>query len=984
MRTFGAWLAGVLLVPFLAGSALAQNSTGSINGLVTDSTGRPVAGADVVARNISTSAERQTTTRSTGAYNLPGLVPAAYDITVRSVGMGAQTQRIQVGIGQSLIVNFRLSSRTVELEAITIAAPPPETRTSEVATNVTEQQIERLPTPSRNFLDLAALAPGITVSEDRINGTGFRTFQGGGQSANAVNVFIDGTSLKNDLTGGGVTGQDASRGNPFPRNAIQEYRVISQNFKAEYQKASSAIVTATTRSGGNTWSGSAFLSYLGQSLVSLDTFQVADKANNPTTFKEPEFSRYLGGASFGGPIIKDKLHFFGSFEVNRQNRSNRVDFQPPAGGAFPSLDTVNLTQYNGNFTSPFRERLFFGKFTYAVNPRSTAELSLSNRHETDVRDFGTSNCNGGNICAFDEAVNFRQNVTIGQARYNIFSGPWFNEAKVDYSRFRRNPSPNETGLPQRVFLNLPNGSAVIGSNRSTQDFIQKRLGFRDDLTYSGFRAGGQHVLKGGASIDFVTYDINKDNDGTPRFLYDSVANGQTFNYDHPFELNYGTGNPVLNKKNTEVGLYLQDDWSPTSRLTLNVGVRWDFETKMFNTDYVTPQNVVDTLTRYNDSLPTPLDLSKYISTGSERKPFYGAIQPRLGFSYALDAENKTTIFGGFGIYYDRSLFDVSVDETLKLTHPSYDIRFLAPGQAPTAGFVQWNDSYLTADRAVLDQLVGTFGTPEAWLISSDVKVPKSKQWNLGVRHLFGSLAVSVTYAGVRGVDQLTLNWANFGLNPNGSCCTSFNLGAHGFSNFIYSSNDAKTWYDALLVQIDRPYRRSSENFGWGAGLSFTYAKRQLEGVDNLGDLFAFPNTINIGKHSSNDEKARIVANFITDVPFLYGVQFSGLITLGGKFRQDVGCPERFCGSGTTGNQFQQGGFTVPGTFPYQTVDLRLRKDFPSLGGTRLGLTLDAFNVLNHNNFGCYNTGNRTDANFGDPGCVVSDARRFVIGAEYDF
>jgi hypothetical protein len=121
-----------------------------------------------------------------------------------------------------------------------------------------------------------------------------------------------------------------------------------------------------------------------------------------------------------------------------------------------------------------------------------------------------------------------------------------------------------------------------------------------------------------------------------------------------------------------------------------------------------------------------------------------------------------------------------------------------------------------------------------------------------------------------------------------------------------------------------------------------------------------------------------------DVPYLYGAQLSALITLGGKFRQDVGCPARFCGSGTTGNQFERGAFTVPGTFPYQSVDLRLRKDFPSIRGTRLGITLDAFNIFNRDNFGCYNTGNRNDANFGDPSCVVSDARRFVIGAEYDF
>ena len=985
----GLALAGLMLMVIATGTLHAQNVTGSIRGTVTDSAGTPIAGADIIAKNVASGAERMTTSRDNGTYALLGLTAASYDLTVRRIGMGGTTQRVQVQIGQSLIHNFVLRQRTVQIEEVTIASgtPPIETRTSEVATNVTTQQIERLPTPSRNFLDLAALAPGVTVSEDRIGQTGFRTFSAGGQSASSVNIFVDGTSLKNDVTAGGVSGQDASRGNPFPRNAIQEYRVISQNFKAEYQKASSAVITATTRSGGNSWAGSAFFTYQNEGFVALDTFQVVQQEASPSTFAEPEYSRILGGASIGGPIIRDRLHFFGSFEVNRQNRDATVNFQPPTG--FPALDSVNLGQYNGNFVSPFRERLLFGKLTYAVSPRSTAELSFNNRNETDVRDFGP--CCGVGFNAFTEAVNFRQNISVAQLKYNMFRGSWLNESKVDYSRFRRNPSPNESGDPQRLFQ-IPGGDYIIGSSRSTQDFIQRRLGLRNDLTYSGFRAAGEHIFKTGVSVDFVTYDILKDNDGTPRFLYNAG-----FNYEHPFELNYGTGDPRLKKTNTQFGLYLQDDWSPTSRLTINAGIRWDFETNMFNTDYITPQNVVDTLTRYNDSLPTPLDLNRYINDGNRRKPFYGAFQPRLGFSYALDRGNKTTIFGGFGIYYDRSLFDISVDETLKLTHPQYRIVFSAPGTvvAPP-GEVLWDDSYLTADRAVLDQLVGTFGVPEAWLIDNEAKVPKSRQYNLGVRRLFGSLGVSVTYAGVRGVDQLTMNWANFGLNPDGSCCTNFNLGAHGFSNFIYTTSDAKTWYDALLVQIDRPYRRSSENFGWGAGIAFTYAKRQLEGLDastDLGSSFpgAFPNTANIPKHPANDERARIVANWITDVPYLWGIQFSGLITLGSGNKQDIGGPIRFNPTG-----YERGGFSPPGQnflifgkWVYRNVDLRLRKDFPSFGRGRLGITMDLFNAFNYDNFGCFAT--PPNAANGDPHpdlgkstCVISDARRLQMGAEYDF
>ncbi|MGH8223794.1 MAG: hypothetical protein ACREQZ_12555, partial [Woeseiaceae bacterium] len=345
-----------------------------------------------------------------------------------------------------------------------------------------------------------------------------------------------------------------------------------------------------------------------------------------------------------------------------------------------------------------------------------------------------------------------------------------------------------------------------------------------------------------------------------------------------------------------------------------------------------------------------------------------------------------TIFGGFGIYYDRSLFDISVDETLKLTHPTFTVQFAHPDSTPAPGQAAWIDSYLTADKATLDNLVHTQGAPEAWLIDSKVKVPKSRQWTLGIRRLFGSYLVSATYAGVRGVDQLTLNWANFGLNPNGSCCTSFNLGAHGFSNFIFSTNEGKTWYDALQLQVDRPYRRSSESFGWGAGLALTYATRSVEGVDALGDLFAFPNTLNIPKHPANDEKTRVVANWIMDVPYLFGIQFSGLITLGSGNRQDIGCPVRFCGAAYIRGGFTptRYGFLIPKAFAYRNVDLRVRKDFPNFGRTTLGVTVDLFNALNFQNFGCFNTGSETDPNFGKASCVVSDPRRLQIGAEYNF
>src|SRR3989449_9774044 len=292
MRAFLVLLLGGVLAVSLVRDAAAQTSTGSIRGYVRDSSGTAIAGARITAVNSQTSAQREVATHSNAFYAILGLVPAEFEVTARQIGMAPQKLKVRVLIGEVFPLDFKLAASAIQVEGVAVvaAAVGVEMRTSEVATNVTQQQINALPTASRNFLDLAALAPGVTISDDRINSVS-RTFTAGGQSANTVNIFVDGTSLKNDLTGGGVTGQDASKGNPFPRSAIQEYRVISQNFKAEYQKASSAIITATTKSGGNTWTGNVLFGYQNKSLVALDTFQRALKNTSPATFTKPDYNR---------------------------------------------------------------------------------------------------------------------------------------------------------------------------------------------------------------------------------------------------------------------------------------------------------------------------------------------------------------------------------------------------------------------------------------------------------------------------------------------------------------------------------------------------------------------------------------------------------------------------------------------------------------------------------------------------------------------
>ena len=951
-------------------SAAAQTTTGSIRGYITADNGTPIEGADIRARNTATGVERAASSNARGFYSLPGLVPGEYALAVRHIGHKAVGRTVQVRIGQDLTLNLPLETSAVQLEELSVsAAAPVETRSTEVATNVTPTQVENLPKSDRNFLALAVLAPGVRVQGDRIGDTR-KTISAGAQGAEQINVFIDGASYKNDILKGGVAGQDASRGNPFALNAVQEFRVITQNYKAEYQKASSAIITATTKSGGNTWTGNSFFAYQNEGLVALDTFQIADKTANPTTFQKPDYSRKLLGISAGGPVIRNKLFFFGSYEGNYQDRSNRVSITPPTGFqgnnalTYPALDTVNFAQYNGAFGSPFRSSLFFGKLSYAASANSSMELSLNTRRENDIRDFG-------GLTAFDAATKFNNSVTTGLLKHSYFKSTWLNEAMLSYQQYHYNPVANTPGVVNRFY-----GfgcCAQIGGNISNQDFTQKRLSLRDDLTYSGLQLAGAHVLKGGVNIDFNKYDIVKQNSENPRFVYESWYH----DFEFPQRVEFQAGDPRLKTNNTQLGLYLQDDWSPSERLTLYLGARWDYESGAINRDYVTPSDVVDSLTKYQSRLFLPLDPDRYFTDGTKRSAYLGAIQPRVGFSYGLTKNNRTTVFGSVGIFYDRTIFDLSTEEKFALQHPGYRIEFYPTGGPAEAGKAEWNNAYLQDPAAVKALIAGRgFNTREIKLLPNDLEPPKSTQFSAGIRQLFGDVAVELAYNGVRSNNTFTFYWAdqNFTCPERsfGVAGCFVNNDIPGFGTVLFADNTGKTWYDAGTLKIDRAYRGGTK-FGWGGGIAYTLAKRQTQGFN---DDFSFPNPVDYPKQVRNDERHRVVANWVIGMPAVLDLQFSGVATIGSGINFDVG--DRF---GGTTNPLKPGAFNGP---TYKNLDLRLRKDFTFAQRYRFGLTIDAFNVFNNQNLGGFNTGNPADPNFGKAGQTISDPRRIQFGLEIGF
>jgi hypothetical protein len=946
----------------LAPSLPAQTTTGGIRGFVT-SGDAPVAGAEIQARNTATGAERRATANARGYYVLSGMIPGTYQVNVRHIGHKPVGRPVQVQVGQQLTLDFALEASAVQLEEISVsAAAPTESRSTEVATNVTPEQVEKLPTSDRNFLSLAVLAPGVRLQGDRV-GDVRKTITAGAQGAEQINVFIDGASYKNDILKGGVAGQDASRGNPFPRNAVQEFRVITQNYKAEYQKASSAIITATTRSGSNEWAGNAFFSYQNRGLVALDTFQIADKEANPNTFRKPDYRRQQLGVGIGGPIIRDRLHLFASYEGNYQDRTNRVNIVPPTG--FPALDTVNFAQYNGEFEEPFNSTLFFGKLSYAATQNSWLDLSLNLRDENDIRGFGGNTSN-------QSATRFNNEVSTGVLKHTWSRSAWLNEAAASYQHYRFNPTPFTTNQVARLY-----GfgcCAQIGSNRSIQDFTQDKLSFRNDITYGGLELGGSHVVKMGANIDFSDYDVIKKNDAIPLFVYEPWFH----EFEIPQRVEFRAGDPNFSTKNTQIGAYIQDDWSPSRRLSIYLGMRWDYESGMLNYDFQTPSNIRDSLIKYESNLFIPLDRDRYLTDGTQRSRFLDAFQPRVGFSYGLDNDNRTTIFGSWGIFYDRTLFDQATEERFEIQNPRYRIEFYPTGGPVEAGKVEWDPIYLTGSAAAIQQLVqsSSAARPEAKLLPNDLRPPKSNQFSVGIRRQVGDVMLEGSYNGVRSNNTFTFYWAD-----RDFVCPERSFGVAGcfverpvpgFSVVLFADNGGKTWYDAFTLKADRHFR-SASGLAWGGGISYTLAKRQTEGFN---DDFSFPSRADYPKQVRNDERHRVVGNWILLFPWAGGLEFSGLATIGSGLRYDVG--DRF---GGTSNPFEPGAFDAP---TYKNVDLRLRKEIPFYRGNRFGVAIDAFNVFNTMNLGDFIVNNRADANFGKARQVISDPRRIQFGVDYTF
>lgn len=934
----------------------AQVTSATVRGRVL-AEGQPApAGVQVIATNSETGFTKQVKTQAGGAYALIGLAPGTYQLKILGQGFQETVRAVRVQIGQTIDLDLSAipAAATVSDEVVVTAERLVDMRTSEVATNISVEQIESLPQGNRNFLNFAALAPGVRINDKDTE----KTFQAGALGANAVNVYIDGISYKNQVIDGGIVGQGSSRGNPFPQNAVQEFRVITQNFKAEYEQASSAIITAKTKSGTNEFHGDTFIYYQDKSLVARDDFA------RPGEPKAP-YERKQYGMSFGGPIIEDKLHFFVAYEGNDQDRAKRVTLGNPA---FQPV----FGQYEGAFAQPFREDLWFGKLDFQPSYHQTMDLSFSLREESDIKDFSGQN-------SYEVANDIQNEVRAVKFGHTYDAESFTNEATLLYMKYEWHPTPVNPDLIGREYV----GVIRIGGAATTQTIGQEVWTFKDDLTFTEFDWLGGHSVKSGLRVSKVDYNVEKFQVINPVFHF----RPEIGNFAFPAEAEYGTGNPDLSGSTTQYGVYIQDDWSVTPRLTLNLGVRWDYDTDLLGKNYVTPAAI--------RAAAAPYVPDRYFTDGNDRDSPTDLIQPRLGFSFDLFDDQRTVIFGGVGRYFDRVLYNEILDERFRLQWGVRKFQFSTDG-LPRNGqpTIVWNDSYLSV--AGLNALIasGVAPNPEIFLIDSETRVPETIQASIGVRQRFAEdWLASVSLARNRSRHGFTYIFGNRnpdGLNgplPDLGCCAPV---SGGFGNILASSDTKQTWYNGVYLTLERAYTEASQ---WGMTLAYTYSEADETG----GDLFSldYPRVSDFPRHpTKSDERHRIVMTGIAGLP--WDMKFSTTLTLGSGTGYTIIDQSNGTGPGEIqyryyGGRPEQHSFIIPGAFAYRSLDLRLEKSFQFGASQAFSLIGEVFNVFDYENYdpALYNgnipgPGQPANSLFGQPSELIEPGRRFQVGMTYSF
>src|SRR5262245_16676778 len=1002
-------------------------ASATLEGTITDKTQAVIKSASVTITNKATGVTRTTSTNDIGLYRFELLPAGKYEIKVSASGFAsAVTEGVDLLVGRVTTLDYTLNlGAAAETVTVTAETPIVDTQKTDVGLNITPQDVTNLPLNGRDFANLAILAPGAKPV-DSYDPTKNRIaiFGINGSSGRNVNVTVNGIDNKDNTVGGPVM--------QLPLEAVQEFIISTQRFSAANGRSEGAAVNVITKSGSNKFHGGAYVYERNERFNATEV--------DPTTGKKlldkSPYSRQQYGGSIGGPLYKDKAFFFFALEKGREITNIIVNSE--------ALRQLNLVKDLGaqpaaTIPTPYRDTRYNGRLDYRFNEKHSAFLSYaaqSNFGENDQAN-GNTDLTGGNFTKNElQVANASLNSTLTPNVVNSFTAGF---------QYWNNLIDSQKKVPTVFFP----GGIFFGTNTNVpQQSYQRKWQFRDDFSIikgrhafkTGFdfvwepQLGGFFEFNPTLEVDFLDKpDIIKNN--LPSINCPGSKPGNLLTcYPQGFAtpgavtgMSATAGNPYFDLPGGAkmFGVYFQDDWKFSPRLTLNLGVRYDRDFNLLAGETIQARS------------RTYLQLKAINSPYAAKLPEDDKrnFSPRIGFAFDVTGAGKHIVRGGYGIYYGQSFLNIplfmlqQINPTLFATVLS--LSSSGPGDS-NADFLPGTNIRLSQFRFGVDTLPAIPPPPTKFigdevgrLMDPNYRNPYTQQWNIGYSYqLTPASVIEVEYTHVLGSREsktfnINPNIASLGARPLTSAFKAAGLPV--LNRIDVEQSVGRSRYDGLNLS----YRRRLTNH---FSLNTSYVLSRA--VAYNGNTAAFRNRPtdfnNIFSESDfgptpNDERHRWVASGIVDLP--WGIQFAPIMQLASArpYNAIQGIDVFGWGSGrgnahaivNTSNpndllanvrksaadrraclaagSFKQVGFDSLRGQAFFQLDTRLSKDVKFGERAKLKLIFQAFDLTNRANFGNNFDGNIRNKTFGKPtgfitpsGVIVPRSFSGEFGAQFTF
>jgi hypothetical protein len=925
----------------LPSAVSAQEAT--LSGTVTDTTGAVLPGVNLTAVHEASGNVFEGVTDERGAFRV-GTRAGVYRVTAALAGFSTVTRSgLELLVGQQVVVNLQLSPAGVQ-ESVTVTGEAPllDFTSSSLGGNVDPRQTQELPVNGRDWVGLTALAPGMRGNAVDVHPTGPNE-----RSTNReYQLNLDGQEVS--------VSQAGNRGQPrFSRDAIGEFQFLSSRFDATLGRSTGIQVNAISKSGTNTPAGSL------SGYFRDDNFNGRDFiAGNVLPYSNQQIS-----GTFGGPILRDRLHVFTNYEYEREPQT--ITFNTP----WPT--------FNVQLTGTSRIDMAGMRLDYQLSP-STRVMTRGNLfHHTKPYEGANA---GGHPAATESFTRHSDEALVSLTQ--VLGSRAMNETRVGFNAFyyRTQSNASRADHPQAargVTAGGPRisftGFGILGNDSTPQNNSQNAYSLRNDFTLS-FTMRGRHDVKAGGEYIYAVMGSN--NCATCMGLIDAQGGPIPENIEALFPVwndvttwNLAALTPITRRYTFGSGLFryafdehntaawLQDDWAITSRLTLNLGLRYDLAMNVWG-------NFI--------ALPPWLEAGRPNDTNN--------VQPRLGFAYRWN--DRTVVRGGYGRYYGELLTNI-VSHTFRQVNVA--IVEVRPDGRPDFAANPFNGSWPTQEQLV-QRFCSTAQVPGC--VRQDTggdnlvpppayaKMPYSHQTSIGLeRQLNDTVAIEADYVFVAGRDERAIQRnVNLTFDPETGL------------NYPFSDVSRRAFPDWGVVGMNVMGGRSNRHSlqtaftkrmsqRWQGSGTYTYSGLwdmdpiPISGIRRV----TFPVATDLGGEYSlaiTDQRHRATLNGIWQVG--YGFQLSGLYFYGSgeRFNRTYGGDRRNTGaSAGGGGRLRPDGTIVPrNSFvgaPIHRVDVRVQRRFRLLGRAAVDGILEVYNVLNHENYGLY-TVQESNRNFGRP------------------